>query len=137
MHIELYNGSWIQVISAENPENLRREQLDVVILAEASKLNENLYDRYLYARVEKRHGIVLVPTTHKGYGWVYDKFYVPIKNAKGSLFCFDDGVIEAEEGEVYQFDNSVPHWVENNSDEDRISMIVCVRTFQRSIHAAA
>lgn len=77
---------------------------------------------------------------HVDGGWhaeYYDKFYVPIKNAKGSLFCFDDGVIEAEEGEVYQFDNSVPHWVENNSDEDRISMIVCVRTFQRSIHAAA
>lgn len=76
---------------------------------------------------------------HVDSGWhaeYYDKFYVPIKNAKGSIFCFEDGVIEAEEGEVYAFDNSVPHWVENNSDEDRISMIVCVRTFQRSIHEA-
>lgn len=82
MHIELRNGSWIQVISAENPENLRREQLDVVVLAEASKLNENLYDRYLYARVEKRNGLVLVPTTHKGYGWVHDRFYVPSQPMK-------------------------------------------------------
>lgn len=77
MHLELRNGSWIQVISADNPESLRREQLDIVVLAEASKLNENLYDRYLYARVEKRRGKVFVPTTHKGYGWVYSDFRVP------------------------------------------------------------
>ena len=71
---------------------------------------------------------------HAGY---YDKFYVPIQNANGSLFRFENGDIDAVEGEVYQFDNSVPHWVENNSDIDRISMIVCIRTFERSIHAAA
>lgn len=70
---------------------------------------------------------------HAGY---YDKFYVPIQNGKGSIFGFECGEIEAEEGEVYQFDNSVPHWVENNSDIDRISMIVCIRTFERSICAA-
>jgi len=69
---------------------------------------------------------------HAGY---YDKFYVPIQNANGSLFRFENGDIDAVEGEVYQFDNSVPHWVENNSDIDRISMVVCIRTFERSIRA--
>lgn len=77
---------------------------------------------------------------HIDYGWhagYYDKFYIPIKNADGSVFAFDDGVINPEEGEVYWFDNSVPHWVENNSDEDRISMIVCIRTFERSLRETA
>ena len=77
---------------------------------------------------------------HVDAGWhagFYDKFYVPIQNAEGSLFCFDDGNIEAVEGDVYQFDNSVPHWVENNSDQDRISMIVCIRTLERSLRESA
>jgi len=71
---------------------------------------------------------------HAGY---YDKFYVPVKNAEGSVFCFEDGVIYPEIGSVYWFNNSVPHWVENNSNEDRISMIVCIRTMERSINELA
>ena len=67
---------------------------------------------------------------HAGY---YDKFYVAVQNGEGSVFGFPDGEIKAKEGEVWQFDNSVPHWVENNSDTDRISMIVCIRTLQRSL----
>lgn len=71
---------------------------------------------------------------HAGY---YDKFYIPIQNADGAVFAFDDGVIAPKEGDVYWFDNSVPHWVENNSEEDRISMIVCIRTIERSLRESA
>lgn len=66
---------------------------------------------------------------HVDKSWHSDnhrKFYVPVKNGKGAKFCFEDGVIEPEEGEVYEFDNSIPHWVENDSDDERIAMIVCV-----------
>jgi len=31
-------------------------------------------------------------------------------------------------GDAWWFDNSVVHWVENNTDSDRIAMIVCIRT---------
>lgn len=71
MRVELKNESWVQVITAKDQENLRREQLDVVVYAEASKLDENLHNRYVYSRVEKRRGKTYYPTTHKGYGWVY------------------------------------------------------------------
>jgi len=67
---------------------------------------------------------------HAGY---YEKFYVPIQNEKGSKFCWDDLEIEPKAGEVWQFDNSVPHWVENNSDADRIAMIVCIKTLASSL----
>lgn len=73
---------------------------------------------------------------HTDSGWhaeYYDKFYVAVQNGKGSIFGFQDGDIDAKEGEVWQFDNSVPHWVINNSDQDRIAMIVCIRTLQRSL----
>jgi len=68
---------------------------------------------------------------HTDAGWhasYYDKYYIPIQNKKGSVFGFEDGIITPEEGDVWWFNNSVRHWVENNTDEDRIAMIVCVKT---------
>lgn len=62
---------------------------------------------------------------HAGY---YDKFFIPIKSAPGALFRFPDGDINAQPGDCYWFDNSVDHSVENNSAEDRIAMIVCIKT---------
>lgn len=68
---------------------------------------------------------------HTDAGWhaqYYDKFFVPIQIKKGVIFGFDDGDIHAKEGDAWWFDNSNPHWVTNNSDIDRIGMIVCIRT---------
>lgn len=62
---------------------------------------------------------------HAGY---YSKFYIPIQNEPGARFHFADGVIAPNLGEVWCFDNSVPHWVENDSEADRIALIVCIRT---------
>lgn len=67
---------------------------------------------------------------HADGGWhaeAHDKFYVAIQLRPGMLFCWDDGVMRATDGEVYRFRNDIPHWVENPTDTDRISMIVCVR----------
>lgn len=61
---------------------------------------------------------------HAGY---YEKFYVALQNHPGSVFCWEGQEINARSGEVYWFRNDVPHWVENNSDKDRISLIVCMR----------
>lgn len=69
---------------------------------------------------------------HIDAGWHadhYDKYYVPIQNKKGSVFGFHDGEIkDADEGSVWRFDNSNIHWVNNNSTEDRVAMIVCIKT---------
>jgi hypothetical protein len=68
---------------------------------------------------------------HTDSGWhaeYYDKFYVPILNKQGSIFGFEDGNIDPNLGEAWWFDNSTLHLVENNTDTDRISMIVCIRT---------
>lgn len=55
----------------------------------------------------------------------YDKYYVPVKDT-GSRFIFDSGAIEPEEGDVWWFDNSKPHAVEN-TDTERMAMIVCIK----------
>jgi hypothetical protein len=70
-------------------------------------------------------------TRHTDAGWhaqYYDKFFVPILIKEGAVFGFDDGDIHAKLGEAWWFDNSNPHWVTNNTDIDRIGMIVCIRT---------
>jgi len=70
----------------------------------------------------------MLPHTDKGWhAGYYDKYYIPIKNGKGSVFGFDEGDIEPLIGDVWAFDNSYNHWVKNNSDKDRIAMIVCIK----------
>lgn len=74
---------------------------------------------------------------HVDFGWhteFYDKFYIAIKNENGSRLCFESGCIEPEAGDIYWFDNTVKHWVENTSNCDRIALIVCIRTLQRSLY---
>lgn len=65
---------------------------------------------------------------HSDDGWharYYEKYYVCVKDA-GSKFVFDSGTIMPKEGQVWWFDNSNPHGVEN-CDQERIAMIVCVK----------
>jgi len=67
---------------------------------------------------------------HTDSGWhasYYDKYYVPIKNEYGADFCFDGGVINPDIGDVWAFDNSYLHWVNNDSYSDRIAMIICIK----------
>lgn len=68
---------------------------------------------------------------HTDAGWHakhYEKFYVAINAPPGARFCWDDGVINPAEGDIWHFRNDVPHWVENDSDVDRLAAIVCIRT---------
>jgi hypothetical protein len=63
----------------------------------------------------------------------YDKFYISLKAAPGARFHTEGEHIEPEVGDIWRFDNRLSHWVVNDSDQDRITLIVCIRTdiFQR------
>lgn len=68
---------------------------------------------------------------HVDSGWhanYYEKFYIALSNQDGARFCFEHDNINAKNGECYWFRNDVLHWVENDSDQDRIAMIVCIKT---------
>lgn len=70
---------------------------------------------------------------HVDNGWhaaEYEKIHLSVATPNGSYFGFEDGRIESVPGECYWFRNDVPHWVENNSDSERISVIICVKTSQ-------
>lgn len=67
---------------------------------------------------------------HIDRGWhagFYDKYYISLKSPKGSAFGFECGDIVSESGDCYFFRNDVLHWVTNNSDEERLTMIICIR----------
>lgn len=68
---------------------------------------------------------------HSDHGWhvdYYSKFYVSLKSQPGANFYCGDEVICPNPGEVWYFDNREVHWVHNESNDDRITMIVCIRT---------
>jgi hypothetical protein len=67
---------------------------------------------------------------HKDGGWhagYYRKFGVQLRGGPDQFFCFEGETMVAEAGDVYEFDNTATHWVENRSNCERITMIVCIR----------
>ncbi|HEV2674161.1 MAG TPA: aspartyl/asparaginyl beta-hydroxylase domain-containing protein [Aliidongia sp.] len=72
---------------------------------------------------------------HTDDGWhveTFSKFYVSLKSSPGATFwCDHDGVresLEPKPGECWVFDNRKRHGVKNDSSEDRITLIICIRT---------
>lgn len=67
---------------------------------------------------------------HVDQGWHarhYEKVAVQIKGNERQAFCFDGEQLVTLTGDVYGFDNSHRHWVTNDSHEERITLIICVR----------
>lgn len=68
---------------------------------------------------------------HTDQGWhasYYDKYAVQLESAPGQAFCFKGERLEASPGDVYWFDNLKEHWVENPTTQDRMTLIVCIRS---------
>lgn len=61
---------------------------------------------------------------HAGY---YDKYAIQLMGNQQQAFCFEDSELRPEPGDLYTFDNSRLHWVRNDSDTDRMTLILCVK----------
>lgn len=61
---------------------------------------------------------------HAGY---YEKFGIQIASAPGQAFCFDGEQLVTKPGDVFWFDNSHTHWVTNESQHERITLIVTLK----------
>ena len=67
---------------------------------------------------------------HIDQGWharYYEKFALQVRGNHQQSFHVQEEILRTEDGDLFAFDNSYPHWVFNPSDEDRITMIVCIR----------
>lgn len=67
---------------------------------------------------------------HIDTGWHagnYQKYAIQLQGNQDQAFCFEDMELRPETGESYTFRNDVLHWVNNDSDVDRMTLIVCLR----------
>ena len=68
---------------------------------------------------------------HIDNGWHakrYEKFAYQIEADEGQSFCFDGESLVTKQGDLFWFDNSHKHWVLNPTTNDRITLIVCIKT---------
>jgi hypothetical protein len=91
----------------------------------ALQLNAQL-GAVLMTRIKPGHQVY----PHVDRGWHathYEKFCLCVKANVGQSFNFEGEELRTEDGDLFWFDNAYPHWVKNESHEDRVSMIICLR----------
>lgn len=62
-------------------------------------------------------------------GFYYDRFHIVLKSKDVDFYCGDE-VVQMKEGELWWFDQTLPHKVINKSDEDRIHLIMDIKTLR-------
>lgn len=79
-------GSWLEGKSAENPVGLLGEELDLIIIDEASRVRPEIWTDYLYSRLISRRGRAILISTPFGKNWFYQK-YLEAKETNSAFRC--------------------------------------------------
>jgi hypothetical protein len=101
--------------------------LDPILFPLMARVAGEMLGGVLITRIPADHGI----DPHIDIGWhveYYDKFYLSLRSAPGAIFHCGDESINPAPGDLYHFDNRREHSVKNDSAEDRMTLIVCIRT---------
>ena len=67
---------------------------------------------------------------HKDKSWhadYYTKYAVQLKGNLKQAFCFEHSRLSPLPGDLYTFQNEYLHWVTNESDEERMTLIICIK----------
>lgn len=67
---------------------------------------------------------------HTDSGWHarrYQKYALQITSAPKQEFCFEGESLETKPGDLFWFDNQYLHWVKNDTEYERITLIICIR----------
>ncbi len=96
-----------------------------------------VYDIFRFIEGDELGGVLItrippgkVCKPHTDPGWHarrYQKFALQITSAPGQKFCFEDQELESKPGDLYWFDNQYTHWVPNDTQYERVTMIICIR----------
>jgi hypothetical protein len=101
LHIDLINGSSISVQGGFNPDNLRGDGLDFVVLDETSDIKPDVWAQSLYPALTDRKGRALFLGTPKGRNHLYDYFELAQSNpAEWASYQFtteQGGIVEKSE----------------------------------------
>ena len=66
-------------------------------------------------------------TDNSWHAHYYDKYAIQIEANPQQAWLNPDGKFTSAPGDVYWFNNQALHWVTNDSNEDRITCIVCIK----------
>lgn len=58
----------------------------------------------------------------------YQRFHLCLQNVIGSKFIIGDESFEPIAGDLFIVANQIPHWVDNASDTDRLTLIIDIHT---------
>jgi hypothetical protein len=105
-------------------------------------LKDLIFDLCRQYAVERLGGVLItrIPAggqvaPHIDRGWhaeYYEKLALQLAGNEDQAFCFEDGEFRCGTGTLYTFNNSKSHWVTNESPDDRMTAIICVRRDSRS-----
>ena len=73
-HIRFKWGTTVEAKSADNPDSLVGEGLDLLIIDEAAKVKRKIWDMYLSPTLSDRKGKGIFITTPEGFNWIYDLY---------------------------------------------------------------
>lgn len=75
MTIEFKNGSWLYLLSASDPDNLRGSGVDLIVFDEAAFMPNGTWEVIRPTLSDKYHqGRALFISTPSGYNWFYDMY---------------------------------------------------------------
>jgi hypothetical protein len=125
----------------QNPHMFNEKHIPVWYRAWSvlTELHPILFDLMAFVRGEMIGAVLItrIPPggkilPHVDVSWhvdYYDKFYLALKSPKGVAFSFEDNVdIYPRVGDLHLIDNRKRHWVYNDSDEEKMTLIMCIRT---------
>ena len=73
-YIKFKWGTTVEAKSADNPDSLVGEGLDLLIMDEVAKMKRKIWDMYLSPTLSDRKGKGIFITTPEGFNWIYDLF---------------------------------------------------------------
>lgn len=100
MLIELINGSIIQLKGGDNPDSLRGNGLDLIVLDECQDLKREIWEEVLQPTLATTGGRAIFIGSPKGFNWFYDSYQ---KGQRGEKIKDERGRLVSNEWKSWQF----------------------------------
>ena len=98
-----------------------------IVMSLMTRVNGERLGRVIINKI-RPGGVIFPHADSKDHADYYSRFHVVLKSQPGVYFRCVDESIHMATGEVWWFNNGLEHEVKNNSADERIHLIVDIRT---------